>query len=218
MSPAEGLVADERGVVRCSWAGEDALYRSYHDREWGLPVAGDRDLFELLTLEAFQSGLSWLTILRKRGSFRAAFSGFAIEKVARYGARDVDRLLGDPGIVRNRAKILATINNAQRYAELLDEFGGLAPFVWSYEPPDETRPRTLTWKTLKAMATTPASKAMSKDLKRRGWAFIGPTTAYSFMQSAGIVNDHITGCDRRGPCEAARRAFKRPARKREPHA
>jgi len=216
MAFAEGLAKGEDGVIRCSWAGEDELYRAYHDREWGRPIRDDRTLFELLTLEAFQSGLSWLTILRKRDSFREAFSGFAIEEIARYRPTDIDRLLGDTGIVRNRAKILATINNAQRYEALADEFGGLGGFVWSYEPPDDARPAKVTWKALMAVSATPASTALSKDLKRRGWAFVGPTTAYSFMQSAGLVNDHITGCPQRESCERARRAFKRPTRKREP--
>jgi DNA-3-methyladenine glycosylase I len=204
------LTTGEDGVTRCSWAGDDDLYRSYHDSDWGRPLKGDEALFELLMLEAFQSGLSWLTILRKRDSFREAFDGFSISKVARYGDRDVERLLGDPGIVRNRAKVLATINNARRYEDLVDEFGTLGAFVWGYEPGPDERPPELDRNTLMNMATTPASKAMSKDLKKRGWAFVGPTTAYSFMQSAGIVNDHIEGCDHRNACELERNAFVRP--------
>ena len=207
----DGLVTGDDGVTRCGWGAGDDLYRSYHDDEWGRPMSGDEALFELMTLEAFQSGLSWLTILRKRGSFRTAFDGFAIEKIAGYGDQDVARLLADAGIVRNRAKVLATINNARRYDELTNEFGSLGAYVWSFEPSAEERPKRLNWKTLTTMAKTPESAAMSKDLKKRGWAFLGPTTVYSFMQSAGIVNDHIEGCDHRAACEAARAAFDRPS-------
>ena len=210
MASLKGLTTDNDGVTRCSWPGDDELYRSYHDDDWGRPMEGDEALFELLMLEAFQSGLSWLTILRKRDSFREAFDGFSISKIARYGDRDVERLLGDPGIVRNRAKVLATINNARRTEDLVDEFGSLGAFVWSYEPGPEDRPERFDHATLFAMATTPASKAMSKALKKRGWSFVGPTTAYSFMQSAGVVNDHIEGCDLRAVCERERESFVRP--------
>ena len=207
----DGLVTGDDGVTRCGWGAGDDLYRSYHDDEWGRPLSGDEALFELMTLEAFQSGLSWLTILRKRGSFRTAFNGFAIAKIAGYGDEDVARLLADAGIVRNRAKVLATINNARRYGELTDEFGSLGAYVWGFEPSAENRPKKLDWKTLMTMAKTPGSTAMSKDLKKRGWAFLGPTTVYSFMQSAGIVNDHIEGCDHRDVCEKERAAFTRPS-------
>ena len=206
----EGLVTGDDGVTRCRWGAGDDLYRSYHDEEWGRPFAGEDALFELMMLEAFQSGLSWLTILRKRDHFRAAFDGFSIAKIARYGDKDVARLLVDAGIVRNRAKVLATINNARRYEELAAEFGSLGAYVWSFEPEPKTRPKKLDWKTLTTMAKTPESTAMSKDLKKRGWAFLGPTTVYSFMQSAGIVNDHIEGCDHRNACEKERAAFTRP--------
>ena len=209
MAP-KGLLTGDDGVTRCGWAGEDDLYRSYHDDEWGRPMEGDSALFELLMLEAFQSGLSWLTILRKRTGFRQAFDGFDIGKVARYGDKDVTRLLGDAGIVRNRAKVLATINNARRYEDLAEEFGSLGAYVWGYEPRAEDRPKKLDWETLVAMPKTPESTAMSKDLKKRGWAFVGPTTVYSFMQSAGIVNDHLEGCDHRAPCERERKGFTRP--------
>ena len=208
---SEGLVTGDDGVTRCRWGAGDDLYRSYHDDEWGRPLVGDDALFELIMLEAFQSGLSWLTILRKRESFKKAFDGFSIEKIARYGDKDVARLLADAGIVRNRAKVLATINNAGRYEELAEEFGSLGAYVWSYEPDPKTRPKRLTWKTLMTMAKTPESTAMSKDLKKRGWAFLGPTTVYSFMQSAGIVNDHVEGCDHRDACEKERVAFTRPS-------
>jgi DNA-3-methyladenine glycosylase I len=206
----KGLTTGEDGITRCWWAGDDPLYRSYHDDEWGRPMDGDGSLFELLMLEAFQSGLSWLTILRKREGFRTAFDDFSIEKIARYTKKDVTRLMNDASIVRNRAKILATINNAQRYEDLTDEFGTLGAYVWSYEPDPKTRPKKLTWAALMKMSKTPESIAMSKDLKKRGWSFVGPTTVYSFIQSAGIVNDHIEGCDHREPCEKARSAFVPP--------
>jgi DNA-3-methyladenine glycosylase I len=206
----KGLSTGEDGVTRCRWAGEDGLYRSYHDDEWGRPMAGEEALFELLMLEAFQSGLSWLTILRKREGFRDAFDGFAIAKVARYGDAEVARLLADAGIVRNRAKVQATINNARRYEDLVDDVGSLGAYVWGFEPDPEARPKKLDWDTLMTMSKTPESIAMSKDMKKRGWSFVGPITVYSFMQSAGIVNDHIDGCDHRRPCERERQAFTRP--------
>ena len=209
--PKKGLSTDEQGITRCWWAGDDPLYRSYHDDEWGRPIEGDEALFELLMLEAFQSGLSWLTILRKREGFRKAFDKFSIERIARYTKKDFTRLMNDAAIVRNRAKIQATINNAQHYEDLIDEFGSLSSFVWRYEPDPKTRPKRLTWDALTKMPKTPESTAMSKDLKKQGWTFVGPTTVYSFMQSAGLVNDHIEGCDHRTPCEQARAAFKRPA-------
>jgi DNA-3-methyladenine glycosylase I len=178
-------------VTRCSWAVTDPLLERYHDEEWGRPVADDTRLFEKLCLEGFQSGLSWLTILRKRDNFRRAFEGFDVEAVARYGAGDVDRLMADAGIVRNRAKIEATINNAQRCLELVDETGSLAAHVWSFEGRD--------------------AKELSKDLKRRGWRFVGPTTAYAFMQAMGLVDDHEETCAFRNEVEAERARFKRPA-------
>jgi DNA-3-methyladenine glycosylase I len=207
---AEGLVRGEDGVVRCAWGASHPDYVRYHDEEWGFPVADDRRLFEKLCLEGFQSGLSWLTILRKRESFRAAFRGFDWEAVARFGARDVSRLLKDEGIVRHRGKIESTVNNARRARELREEAGSLAAFFWSFEPPASERPRRLTWPVLRTMATTPASVALSKALKTRGWTFVGPTTAYAFMQAMGLVNDHVHGCAARERAERARARFRRP--------
>lgn len=186
------------------------MYEKYHDIEWGHPVKDDRRLFEKLCLEGFQSGLSWLTILRKRENFRRAFASFDIEAIARFNSRSVARLMADAGIVRNRAKIEATINNARRYPELVEEFGSLAAFVWRFEPDARSRPRRVTWDALLEMATTPESIALSKDLRRRGWAFVGPTTAYAFMESMGLVNDHVTGCVFRDEVERKRGRFRRP--------
>ncbi len=205
-----GLQKGEDGRVRCFWSGSDPLYQRYHDREWGRPVADDVRLFEKLSLEGFQSGLSWLTILRKRENFRAAFSGFDLEAVAGFKARDVDRLLKDAGIVRHRGKIESTVNNARRALELRAEFGSLARFYWSHEPPPDERPKTLDWNTLKAMGQTEASKRLSRELKKRGFSFVGPTTAYAFMQAMGLVNDHLDGCEFRAEAEALRRRFRRP--------
>jgi DNA-3-methyladenine glycosylase I len=188
----------------------DPLYVGYHDDEWGRPVTDESRLFEKLSLEGFQSGLSWLTILRKRENFRAAFAGFDPAKVARFNERKVERLLADSGIVRHRGKIEATINNAGRYHDLVDEFGSLAAYAWSYEPDPTTRPDRLDWATLREMTTSPEATAMSKDLRKRGWSFVGPTTAYAFMQAMGLVNDHLTGCASREPVERARAALKRP--------
>ena len=200
------------GVKRCAWGASDPLYNSYHDREWGRPVADDVRLFEKLCLEGFQSGLSWITILRKRENFRKAFAGFEIAKVARITPARVERLMLDAGIVRNRAKIEATINNARRCRELVDEFGSLAAYVWGYEPDPRSRPKKLDWETLRQMTTSPEAVAMSKDLRRRGWAFVGPTTAYAFMQAMGLVDDHLAGCFARREVEAQRAAFIRPTR------
>ncbi|MEO0650488.1 MAG: DNA-3-methyladenine glycosylase I [Planctomycetota bacterium] len=195
---------------RCPWTGDDAQYIDYHDNEWGRPVADDRRLFEKLCLEGFQSGLSWLTILRKRENFRAACAGFDFAKLARFGERDVERLLGDADIVRHRGKIEAVIHNAGRVQDLIEERGSFAAHVWSFEPPASERPKHFTWDTLKEIAQTPSSKALSKDLRQRGWKFVGPTTAYAFMQSMGIVNDHIAGCPQREEVERAREQFVRP--------
>ena len=207
----DGLTRGEDGVVRCSWAGSDPLYLRYHDQEWGLPMADDRRLFEKICLEGFQSGLSWLTILRKRESFRAAFRGFDCATVARFTARDVRRMLADAGIVRHRGKIESTINNARRVLALRPEAGSLAAYFWRWEPGPEARPRKVTWAVLRAMATTPESVALSRDLKKKGWTFVGPTTVYAFMQAMGLVNDHLEGCAARGPVEEARRRFRRPS-------
>jgi DNA-3-methyladenine glycosylase I len=173
----------EDGLLRCSWVGSDPLYLRYHDREWGFPVASDPRLFEKICLEGFQSGLSWLTILRKREAFRAAFRGFDFTAIARFGRRDVARLLANAGIVRHRGKIESPINNARRALALVAERGSLASYFWSFEPPPADRPRRLTWQALRQLASTRASTALSRDLKKRGWTFVGPTTAYAFMQA-----------------------------------
>jgi DNA-3-methyladenine glycosylase I len=206
----QGLTRGADGVVRCSWSGSDPLYVRYHDEEWGFPVVDDRRLFEKICLEGFQSGLSWLTILRKRDNFRAAFRAFDRERVARFAARDVARLLKDAGIVRHRGKIESTINNARRARDLAREHGSLARFFWSFEPQVPDRPKRLTWPVLRTMAKTPASITLSKALKTRGWTFVGPTTAYAFMQAMGLVNDHIEGCATRKSVERARSVFQRP--------
>jgi DNA-3-methyladenine glycosylase I len=204
-------VQGEDGVVRCRWGDSTDDYRSYHDAEWGFPVDDDRRLFEKLTLEGFQSGLSWLTILRKREAFRRAFAGFDFEAVARFGKRDVERLLGDASIVRHRGKIESTLNNARRAVELVEAEGSLAAYVWRFEPDAATRPSPLTWAALLEMAKTPESTAMAKDLKKRGWSFVGPTTVYAFMQAMGLVNDHVEGCDARGRVQEARAGFTPPS-------
>jgi DNA-3-methyladenine glycosylase I len=207
---AQGLSRGEDGIVRCRWAGEDPLYRWYHDEEWGFPVADERQLFEKICLEGFQSGLSWLTILRKRENFRSAFGGFEFDRVACFGKRDVARLLQDAGIVRHRGKIESTVNNARRARELVAEAGSLATFFWSFEPAPADRPKRLTWPVLLTMAKTEASTALSKALKKRGFTFVGPTTCYAFMQAMGLVNDHVEGCATRPRVEAARARFRRP--------
>jgi DNA-3-methyladenine glycosylase I len=206
-----GLIDAGRNRRRCAWCGTDDLYTAYHDDEWGRPVVDDQRLFEKICLEGFQSGLSWLTILRKREHFRAAFRGFDPARVARFGARDVARLLDDAGIVRHRGKIESAINNAKRALDLQGEFGSLAAYAWSWEPSAAERPAALTLEALRAMSTTPTSTALSKDLKRRGWTFVGPTTIYAFMQAMGLVNDHIDGCFVRRAVERDRRALTRPA-------
>jgi DNA-3-methyladenine glycosylase I len=195
---------------RCWWCGDDELYVAYHDHEWGFPVVDDRRLFEKVCLEGFQAGLSWLTILRKREGFRAAFANFEFERVARFGARDVERLLGNVAIVRHRGKIESTINNAQRARELGGEFGSLAAYFWRWEPAPAARPATITREVLAAMPTSPESTAMSKDLKRRGWSFVGPTTIYAFMQAMGLVNDHVDGCSVHREVARERAKFKPP--------
>ena len=197
-------------IRRCSWVGDDALYVAYHDREWGFPVADDRRLFEKLCLEGFQSGLSWRTILGKREAFRDAFAGFDFERVARFSARDVERLLRNAAIVRHRGKIESTINNAARARELVREFGSLAAYFWRHEPAADARPRRLTRAVLATMSTSPESIALSKDLKKRGWSFVGPTTVYAFMQAMGLVNDHLHDCATRGDVVKARAKFRVP--------
>jgi DNA-3-methyladenine glycosylase I len=208
--PPDGLLVGADGVTRCFWGGGDPDYAAYHDREWGFPVTDDVRLFEKLCLEGFQSGLSWLTILRKREAFRRAFAGFDFSVVAGFGPDDVERLLGDAAIVRHRGKIESTIRNAGRCVELVEEHGSLAAYVWSFEPAPAARPAHLTWDVLRAMAQTDESRALAKDLKRRGWTFVGPTTVYAFMQAMGLVNDHLDGCDLRAPAERARERLARP--------
>ena len=210
MSSARSIVRGADGVSRCFWCGDDPGYVAYHDDEWGRPVADDRRLFEKLCLEGFQSGLSWLTILRKREAFRRAFAGFDIESVARFGARDVKRLLGDAGIVRHRGKIESAIRNARSAASLVERHGSLAAFVWRFEPDARSRPRRMTRAALAARSTTPESTALSKELKAHGFGFVGPTTVYAFMQAMGLVNDHLDGCASRPLVEVARSRFKRP--------
>lgn len=197
----------------CPWGQGDDQYEKYHDTEWGRPVTDDIRLFEKICLEGFQAGLSWLTILRKRENFRKAFAGFDFVKVAQFGDDDVDRLLADAGIVRHRGKITSTINNAARAIDLRDEFGSLAAYFWTFEPKPEERPKKITWDELLKMAQTDRSKALSKDLKKRGWSFVGPTTAYAFMQAMGLVNDHIETCHCRAEIETLRANFKRPTKK-----
>jgi len=197
-------------MPRCWWAVGDPLLERYHDREWGRPVGDDSRIFEKLCLEGFQSGLSWLTILRKRDNFRTAFKSFDIETVARFNARSVERLLQDAGIVRNRAKIEATVGNARRYPALVEEFGSLASYVWAFEPDEGSRPKRIDRTALMHMTTSEEAIAMSKDLKKRGWAFVGPTTVYSMMESIGLVNDHIDACAFRDEVERARASFRRP--------
>jgi DNA-3-methyladenine glycosylase I len=197
-------------MKRCFWPGEDPLYIQYHDDEWGRPVTDDTRLFEKICLEGFQAGLSWITILRKRDHFRAAFDGFDPEAVARFTARDVARLLKNEGIVRHRGKIESTINNARRALALIEERGSLAAYFWSWEPAPAERPRTVTRDTLMTMTTSPQSVALSKDLKNRGWSFVGPTTSYAFMQAMGLVNDHLHDCGVRADVEKARARLKRP--------
>lgn len=205
-----GLIRNTDDVTRCWWAGTDPLYVKYHDEEWGQPVTDDSRLFEKICLEGFQAGLSWLTILRKRDAFRRAFAGFDIARVARFGARDVERLLGDAGIVRHRGKIESTINNAKRAQELVAEHGSLAAYIWRWEPPSASRPRRVTKSVLVRPALSAEAVALSKDLKRRGWTFVGPTTIYAFMQAMGLVNDHLEGCASRAAVEQARRRVQRP--------
>ncbi|MEM1025161.1 MAG: DNA-3-methyladenine glycosylase I [Myxococcota bacterium] len=208
----DGLVRGADGRPRCWWCGQHEDYRDYHDLEWGRPQDDDRVIFEKICLEGFQSGLSWLTILRKREGFRKAFAGFDYERVARYTTRKVDSLLEDASIVRHRKKIESTINNAQRACELVESEGSLAAYAWRFEPPASERPRRMDKATLYALAKTPSSTALSKDLKKRGWSFVGPTTAYAFMQAMGLVNDHLAGCAVRKEVEVDRKAFVRPGR------
>lgn len=203
----KGISVGPDGVARCWWGDSDDM-RRYHDTEWGRPVADGRRLFEKLSLEGFMSGLSWLTILRKRENFRAAFAGFEPSAIARFTSRDISRLMRDAGIVRNRAKIEATINNARRYGDIVAEFGSFEAYVWRFEPKPRRKP--LDQKGLMALGTNAEAVAMSKDLRKRGWGFVGPTTVYSFMQAMGVVNDHLAGCAAGVEVERLRHSFKRP--------
>jgi DNA-3-methyladenine glycosylase I len=207
---APGLFTDETSSTRCAWCQATPLYRHYHDTEWGFPVADERRLFEKICLEGFQAGLSWLTILNKREAFRSAFANFDAEQVARFDAADVQRLLADAGIVRHAGKIASTINNARRVLELRREFGSLAAYVWRLEPDAASRPEHITLEAVRALPHSPASAALSRDLKKRGWTFVGPTTMYAFMQAMGLVNDHLEGCASRELALAARVAFTPP--------
>jgi DNA-3-methyladenine glycosylase I len=199
-----GTVTAADGKPRCRWCAAAPEFLGYHDAEWGFPVDDDRRLFEKLSLECFQSGLSWRTILAKRDNFRKAFHGFDFDRVARFTARDVERLLGDPGIVRHRGKIEAVVNNAARAREMVRQEGSLAAFVWRYEPDPAQLARP------QSASTSAGSVALSKELKKRGWKFVGPTTAYAFMQAMGLVNDHVEDCVIRARVERARRKFRRP--------
>jgi DNA-3-methyladenine glycosylase I len=199
-------IAGPDGKPRCRWCGAAPEFLNYHDTEWGFPVADDRRLFEKLSLEGFQSGLSWRTILAKRGNFRAAFHDFDFDRIARFTGRDVARLLRDEGIVRHRGKIEAVIHNARQAREIVAREGSLAAFIWRYEPDAKrlAKPQTV--------STSAAATALSKDLKKMGWKFVGPTTVYAFMQAMGLINDHVEGCAIRAKVERERKAFRRPGR------
>jgi len=194
------LIVGDDDLPRCWWGAEPDLYREYHDREWGRPATDDHRLFEKVCLEGFQAGLSWLTILRKRENFRAAFAGFDPAVVTGFDESDVARLLADRGIIRHEGKIRSTINNAGRALDLIDESGSLCDFFWEWAPDESQAP-------IDIPATTEMSTALSKDLKRRGWSFVGPTTIYAFMQAMGLVNDHLAGCHIRDTCARERRSL-----------
>ncbi|WP_373237554.1 DNA-3-methyladenine glycosylase I [Cohaesibacter celericrescens] len=206
----DGLLVGDDGKSRCWWHGGKPDYLAYHDNEWGTPISDDQILFQKICLEGFQSGLSWYTILRKRENFRAAFANFDIDKVAAFTEADVERCLLDEGIVRHRKKIESTINNAKRAQEMRSEFGSLAAYFWAHEPKSEDRPTNFTFEDLRVLGKTETSTRVSKDLKKRGWSFVGPTTVYAFMQAMGMVNDHVEGCICREKIEEARAAFIRP--------
>lgn len=192
------------GKARCRWCESAPEFLHYHDVEWGFPVRDDYRLFEKLSLEGFQAGLSWRTILAKRENFRIAFCNFDFDRIARFTQRDVNRLLKDAGIIRHRGKIEAVINNAKRARELVKQEGSLAAYIWRFEPDSKTLPRPQT------VSTSSESIALSKDLKKRGWKFVGPTTVYAFMQAMGLINDHVENCVIRTRVESARKKFKRP--------
>ncbi len=179
---------------RCAWCGGDALYQHYHDHEWGRPVTDDIRLFEKICLEGFQAGLSWITILKKRENFREAFDGFQYKKIVQYNDDDVQRLLKNSGIIRHHGKIKSVINNAERAIDIEKEFGSLSKYFWDWVPPEDDRPKSFDEKTLKSISYSKTSSALSKDLKKRGWSFVGPTTVYAFMQAMGMINDHAQNC------------------------
>jgi DNA-3-methyladenine glycosylase I len=208
--PVAGLLDYDDGTTGCWWAGKDPVYRAYHDNEWGRPVVNNTRLFEKMCLEGFQSGLSWITILRKREGFRSAFAGFDPSTVAEFGPDDVERLVADAAIVRHRGKIEATINNAKQMVKLSESGTTLASLLWSFEPSADQRPAVCDHATLSTMGSSPASKAMSDDLRKRGFKFVGPTTMYALMQAMGMVNDHVEGCWVRPAREAERSALVRP--------
>lgn len=210
MNDKSGLLKGTDGLHRCWWCGADPEYSRYHDEEWGRPVTDDVRLFEKICLEGFQAGLSWITILRKRENFRKAFDKFDIKKIVKYTDKDIERLVKDAGVIRHKGKIVSTINNAGRALELKKEYGSLAAYFWSWEPTPDQRPKTYDFKTLKPLGKTETSLALSKDLKKRGWSFVGPTTVYAFMQAMGMVNDHIEGCHCRKEIEKIRKSFVRP--------
>lgn len=204
----KGLVTGGDGVTRCFWAGPQEDYVTYHDDEWGNPVSSDTRLFEKICLEGFQSGLSWYTILSKRENFREAFHGFEIAKVAAMTEADIEEQVQNAGIIRHRGKIKSTVNNANRALELIEEKGSLAAYFWAWEPAEKDRPKVITKANIPGF--TDVSTAISKDLKKRGWSFVGPTTVYAFMQAMGMVNDHIHGCKFRDRVEKLRAEFVRP--------
>jgi DNA-3-methyladenine glycosylase I len=210
------LISHSDGLPRCSWCNQGeafADYIHYHDNEWGVPVSDEKRLFEKITLEGFQSGLSWITVLRKRERFRQVFAGFDFEKVALFDDADIDRLVLDAGIIRHRGKIVSAINNAQKVCQLIDEqgTGALAKLIWAHEPALDQRPSRLTPEVAGTLAQTEQSQALSKALKKRGFSFVGPTTMYALMQSMGVVNDHLEGCANRIKVETARAQFQRPS-------
>ncbi len=206
------LVKGNDGKMRCGWNIDDPDYRRYHDEEFGRPVDSDRRIFEKICIEGFASGLSYIMVLKKREALRAAFDNFDIDTVAQYEENKIDALMANKAIINNRKKIASVINNAKRAKELIAEVGSLAAFVWSFEPPEQDRPDHIDMATLKEITETAQSRALAKGLKQRGWSYIGPTTAYAMMQSLGIVNDHLTGCDIRKACLAERKQFSPPQR------
>ena len=205
-----GLAPGSDGALRCFWCVGDPLYEAYHDDEWGFPTRDDVRLFEKICLEGFQAGLSWITVLRKRESFRRAFHGFEPERVARMNRREIERLLGDASIIRHRQKLESAVNNARRALELIEARGSLAAHLWDFEPGARERPKRVTWPALGQLTESAASRALSKDLRKRGFSFVGPTTMYAMMQAVGLVNDHLEGCPARPRAARARARFRPP--------